>query len=72
MSSDDTRPVLRIVRGDATAEEIAALVTVLAATSGGQSGETPAAASAWSDRAALTRGVLPHGPHAWRSSAWTR
>ena len=38
------RPALRIVRGDPTPEEIAALVTVLAAASGG--GQEPAAPGA--------------------------
>jgi hypothetical protein len=62
---------LRIVGGDATPEEIAALVTVLAA-------RAPAAvrpkrpARGWSDRAANLRRPQHHGPGAWRTSALPR
>jgi hypothetical protein len=72
--SEDTvaeRPVLRIVRGDPTPEEVAALTAVLAAASGG-SGEPEEAgpASAWVEREALVRRPLTPGPNAWRMSNW--
>jgi hypothetical protein len=61
-------PVLAVVRGDASAEEIAALVTVLMARNAGS--PSPAAVtSRWSSRQALLRGPLSHGPGAWRASA---
>jgi hypothetical protein len=63
------RPVLRIVRGDASPEEIAALTVVLAAASGG--GEEPERRppSYWNDRASLVRRPLNPGPGAWVASA---
>jgi hypothetical protein len=68
--SPAARPRLRVVRGDARPEEIAALVTVLLATRAGEDGAAPAPArSAWSDPAPRLR-VPPHpGPGAWRRSA---
>jgi hypothetical protein len=66
--------VLRVVRGDATPEEVAALVAVLAATGGG--GGTADAGdpspSRWTDRTASVRAPLQPGPGAWRASAWPR
>jgi len=62
-------PVLRVIRGDASPEEIAALVAVL--LSGPASAE-PAprrAPSAWADRSRLLRRPLHPGPGGWRSSA---
>ena len=68
------RPTLRVVRGDATAEEIAALVAVLTAVGGAGAGSSDDAAgrSAWSDPALIVRAPLTHGPSAWRASAWPR
>jgi hypothetical protein len=64
------RPLLRVVRGDATGEEIAALVAVLAARGG--EGDAPAqprsVKNTWSDRSRLLRRPLATGPGAWRAS----
>ncbi len=74
MSADEdepTRPVLRIVRGDPTPEEVAALTAVLAAASGGGEPEPDrdrGPASAWVEREALVRRPLTPGPDAWRMS----
>jgi hypothetical protein len=67
-------PLLTVVRGDASAEEIAALVAVLAAKSAEAARLTAAAArsepaSRWADRSVLLRRPLRHGPGAWRSTA---
>ncbi|MGH3187611.1 MAG: acyl-CoA carboxylase subunit epsilon [Streptosporangiaceae bacterium] len=64
------RPYLRVVRGDATPEEVAALVAVLMARSA-EAEAAPAASSrsAWSDRSRRLRGLLSPGPGAWRRSA---
>jgi hypothetical protein len=66
------RPVLRIVRGDPSPEELAALTAVLAAASAGSGTpeEDPGPASAWTEREALVRRPLSPGPHAWRMSGW--
>ena len=64
------RPVLRIVRGEPTPEELAALTAVLAAASGG--GEEPEPErprSLWADRTSLVRRPLVPGRGAWRASA---
>jgi hypothetical protein len=65
------RPLLRVVRGDATAEEIAALVAVLVTRAA--EGEAPRPARsvnhAWSDRSRQLRRPLFPGPGAWRRSA---
>jgi hypothetical protein len=69
------RPVLRIVRGDPTPEELAALLAVVGAKSGPGPGGGPAAGSArsrrsaWSDPARLVRRPVRSGPDGWRRSA---
>ena len=65
------RPLLRVVKGDATPEEVAALVAVFAAR------RTPAPparkpAPAWAAHHRSVRRTLPHGPGGWRSSALPR
>ena len=65
-------PLLRVVRGDATAEEIAALVAVLlAARPAVPEAPRPARSvqKAWSGRDSLLRRPLSPGPGAWRRSA---
>ena len=69
--SPEQRPLLRIVKGDATPEEVAALVAVVAALAHG--GEPPRGRTPeWSAHHRKTRGSLPHGPGGWRSSALPR
>jgi hypothetical protein len=59
-------PYLRVVRGEPTPEELAALVAVLAVRSAPTARRLP---SAWSDPARRL-GVTYHaGPGAWRRSA---
>jgi hypothetical protein len=65
---NDERPFLRVVKGDATPEEVAALVAVIAALGSGPAGEKPKPRSTWADPAHRMRTTLPHGPGAWRSS----
>lgn len=73
------RPALRVIRGDASAEEIAALLAVVMARSrrpapgtaaGTAAGERPI--SVWSDRARALRRPLYPGPGAWAASGWQR
>jgi Acyl-CoA carboxylase epsilon subunit len=73
--SAEGRPFLQIVRGDATAEEVAALVAVLSARAAAASARTdggPRRVSAWADRSRMVRTPLPHGPGAWRAGALPR
>jgi hypothetical protein len=73
VTAPDPRPVLRVVRGDATPEEIAAVVAVLLSRrpdeSDGALRPRQLARSAWSDRSRQLRGPLSPGPGAWRRSA---
>jgi hypothetical protein len=68
------RSMFSVVSGHPTAEELAALTAVVAATlaarkrAAAQAAAGPAP-SAWLDRAALTRPPLRPGPDAWRRSA---
>lgn len=69
-------PYLQVVRGDATPEEVAALVTVLTAAQAraaeAQRGDAARTGrtSAWSARSRLVRRPVEHGPGAWRASAF--
>ena len=73
-------PFLSVVRGHPTDEELAAVVTVLAARAGAAAAATaayeptPARAlrSRWSDKSRLMRTSLAPGPDAWRRSALPR
>jgi Acyl-CoA carboxylase epsilon subunit len=66
-------PYLSVVRGDATAEEIAALVATLtavaAARSAAASAEAPPATSNWNSRARLLRSPVRPSAGGWRRSA---
>ncbi|MDD7963819.1 acyl-CoA carboxylase subunit epsilon [Actinomycetospora lemnae] len=68
------RPLLRIVRGEPDAAEIAALTAVLAATGGGAPDETPdpTPTSGWARHVDLVRGPVHPGPGGWRASARPR
>jgi hypothetical protein len=69
---DQRRTLLRVVRGDPTPEEVAALTVVLAARAS-QPADPPAAPrSLWRDRAPLLRQPLRPGPAAWRAFAHPR
>jgi hypothetical protein len=67
-------PMLRVVRGDPTPEEIAALSTVLVVRAAAAAGTQPPprAAAGWADRASLLRRPLFAGPGAWHASALRR
>ena len=68
----DDHPLLRVVHGDATPEEVAALVAVIAALGSGAPPATQQPRSTWADPSRRLRTTLPHGPGAWRSSGLPR
>jgi hypothetical protein len=76
-SRPEGRPVLRVIRGDATPEEVAALVAALMTRASGPVGP-PApepsrpVRSAWSDGARRLRTPIHPAPGAWRRSALPR
>ena len=69
-STTEEQPLLRVVNGDATPEEVAALVAVLASLSSRAPAKrrTPE----WSAHHRKVRTTLPHGPGGWRSSSLPR
>jgi hypothetical protein len=69
------RPPLRLVRGTATPEELAALVAVLSAASADSAGGTATGRrppSGWASPAQGLRRPLAPGQGAWRASALPR
>ncbi|HXO24440.1 MAG TPA: acyl-CoA carboxylase epsilon subunit [Streptosporangiaceae bacterium] len=70
MPKTDSGPVLRVIRGDATPEEVAAVVAALLARAAtDESPPARPAPSAWADRARLLRRPVHAAPDAWRRSA---
>ena len=67
----DAQPFLRVVRGDATPEEVAALVAVVASMGGAEPAK-PRIPSSWAHPARAMRPVHRHGPGAWRASGLPR
>jgi hypothetical protein len=70
----DTEPYLRVVHGEATPEEIAALVATLTAITAARSRATAEAEPAhmpgnWNARARLLRAPVHPAPGGWRRSA---
>ncbi|GAB3656214.1 hypothetical protein GCM10027596_10150 [Nocardioides korecus] len=64
-------PLLRVVKGDPTPEQLAALVTVVSALAAGAAAADvpPAPRSEWSAHHRAVRPAHRHGPGAWRASA---
>ncbi|MEP7036646.1 MAG: acyl-CoA carboxylase epsilon subunit [Actinomycetota bacterium] len=77
-----TGPSLRLVRGDASPEELAALVAVLASAGDDDDDDEPRdphtlavgrkIQSRWSSPRRMVRTTPPHGQGAWRASARSR
>jgi hypothetical protein len=70
--------MLRVVAGDATAEEIAAVVAAVAASSsvvGTEAASGPGATSVWAARGYAHRNIratFTPSAHGWRTSFWPR
>jgi hypothetical protein len=64
-------PMLRVVRGEPTAEQLAALVTAIASVRAAAPAAPPAPRPLWRDPAARL-GVTRRGPLAWAASARPR
>lgn len=66
-------PLLRVLKGDPTPEQLAALVAVIAASAGGDDAGEPRRRTEWAARRRLVRQphllAHQHGPGAWRASA---
>lgn len=70
----ETGPPLFLVKGDASAEEVAALVAVLQGLAAGAAatGQGRRPAPEWSSPHRLVRSSYPSRPGGWRSSALPR
>ncbi|GAB3265980.1 acyl-CoA carboxylase subunit epsilon [Alteromonas gracilis] len=68
MAEEQATPLLRVVQGDPTPEELAALTAVVAgmATAGGE--ERPRRISEWNSPYRQVRPFYSAGPGGWRSS----
>ncbi|MDQ4084388.1 MAG: acyl-CoA carboxylase subunit epsilon [Actinomycetota bacterium] len=68
------RPVLRVVRGEATEEEVAALIAVLSArAAAATAAERPAPRrSEWAGHERRMRRPVHPSPNGWRASAFPR
>jgi len=67
----ESPPLLKVVSPDATPEEIAALVAVLASLGSGEE-PPPRRTPEWSAHHRKVRATYPHGPGGWRSSGLPR
>ncbi|MCZ2859532.1 acyl-CoA carboxylase subunit epsilon [Blastococcus sp. VKM Ac-2987] len=61
-------PLLRVVKGEPTAEELAALTVVVAAMSQRRERRRPTPVGAWASYADGHRGALAHGHGGWRAA----
>lgn len=76
MTAGDVRPagkpLLRVVRGEPTPEELAALVAVVTARSAAAAETAPAPRTAWNAPVRLVRQPVHVGRGGWRASALPR
>ena len=70
MSDQPDRPLLRVVRGNPSPQELAALVAVVAARASAAAEPEPRARPLWGRP--VLRPVLTPGPGAWRASGLPR
>ncbi len=63
-----TTPLLRVVRGEPSAEELAALTVVVAALSQRRTRRRPTPVGAWASFGDAHRHPLHPGPGGWRAS----
>jgi len=69
VSADQNPPLLEVVAGSPSDDELAALTAVVLALAGSSS-DGPTRPGGWSDLSLRLRRPLPHGPNAWRDSRW--
>ena len=68
MSDEEQRPLLRVVRGEPSAEELAALTVAVAALSQRRARRRPTPVGVWASYADGHRRPLQPGPGGWRAS----
>ena len=67
MSDERPEPVLRVVRGAPSAEELAVLTAVMSTAGGGEDEPSAPLRGRWNDPARVHRRTLLPGPGAWRA-----
>ena len=70
-SASPDQPALRIVRGEPTPDELAAVTVLLTALARAGSAAQPPSPSGWIDLSLRLRRTPAPGPGAWRNSAWS-
>lgn len=70
--TEDSDQSLRVVKGEPTPEELAALVAVVSAKAAAPSETQPARPSNWAAYWRSVRRPFPTGPGAWRASGLPR
>jgi hypothetical protein len=70
VSTEQNQPLLKVVSGQPSDDELAALTAVVLALAGDGPSHEPAGTGGWSDLSLRLRRPLPHGPNAWRDSRW--
>jgi hypothetical protein len=65
--SEEARPLLRVVKGEPTAEELAALTVVVATLSQRRSHRRPTPVGTWASYSDGHRRALQPGPGGWRA-----
>ncbi|MCZ2823748.1 MULTISPECIES: acyl-CoA carboxylase subunit epsilon [unclassified Modestobacter] len=68
MTEQTQPPLLQVVRGEPSAEELAALTVVVAALSQRRPRRRPTPVGVWAERADVLRRPLLAGPGGWRAS----
>lgn len=66
------QPVLRVVSGNPTEEELAAILAIVSRAGAVKEVAEPTKLTTWGDPRQHMRGYLPVGPSAWRQSAWAK
>ena len=72
MSAEPERTLLRVVRGEPTAEELAALTVVLTALSRRRERRRPVLVGGWADPGRAHRRALRPRPGGWRAAGAPR
>jgi hypothetical protein len=67
-TEEAARPLLRVVKGEPTPAELAALTVVVAALSQRRPRRRPTPVGAWASRADAVRPALLPGPGGWRAA----
>lgn len=65
-------PVLRVIAGNPTPEEVAAILAVVSKRATVRVVAEPTKLTTWGDPRQHMRSHLPVGSHAWRQSAWAK